>query len=358
MLLALCTCLCALLVEPCARAQISLYTMVDQALRNSPKVRMSTADVQRALAGLMQSKDVYLPAFMIGSGFGPPTYGFPVGEPSFLNVTATSLAFSFSQRDYIRSARQALEAAQLELKDIRQQVILDTSLDYIELVKVNQQIAALDDENGYVQKLIGIEEARVDAGRDARVDLTRARLIGAQVALKRIHLLDQADLLRARLAHLTGFTPADITAKPQTIPAVQPIQQNGNIDNAVRNSNSGIQAAYATARSKQFTAMGDSLQNNRPTFSFGMQYERFAKYNNYAEYYLRFQHNNFNAGIQVELPLFDSSRKAKAKGASADAAHADCRGRSTAEPNQRAGSGARKKCHRTRRPGAGHGTSE
>ncbi len=81
-------------------------------------------------------------------------------------------------------------------------------------------------------------------------------------------------------------------------------------------------AAYASAKSKLFTAFGDARQNNRPTFGFGVEYNRYAKFNNYNEYYLRFQHNNFDVGIQITLPLFDATRKARAKGSSAEAAQA------------------------------------
>ena len=68
--------------------------------------------------------------------------------------------------------------------------------------------------------------------------------------------------------------------------------------------------------------VGDARQNNRPIFAFGGEYNRYAKFNNYNEYYLRFQHNNFNVGIQITMPIFDATRKAKAKGASAEAAQA------------------------------------
>jgi outer membrane protein TolC len=87
-------------------------------------------------------------------------------------------------------------------------------------------------------------------------------------------------------------------------------------------SNTGIKAAYASAQSKLYNAFGDARQNNRPTFAFGLEYNRYAKFNNYNEYYLRFQHNNFNVGVQITLPLFDATRKAKAKGSSAEAAQA------------------------------------
>ena len=62
-------------------AQVSFYTAVDLALRNSTQVRISAADVQRAEAGVMESVDAYKPSFSVGSSLGY-SYGFPVGQPS------------------------------------------------------------------------------------------------------------------------------------------------------------------------------------------------------------------------------------------------------------------------------------
>jgi outer membrane protein TolC len=297
-----------------APAQVSFYTAVDLALRNSTQLRISTADVQHAEAALTESKDAYMPSFLGGSSLGY-SYGFPVGQPSIYSVTAQSLAFSFSQPDYIRSARAALLSAQLQLKDTRQQVILDTAMDYIQLSTVAQQTTALDQEAGFVRKLVEIEDERVDAGVDNKVELTQARLTEAQIALRRLHMADQAELLRARLAHLTGLSPGDIVSDPHTIPNAPAISLEGD----VMQDNSGVKAAYAAAQSKLFAAFGDARQNNRPRLGFGLQYNRYAKFNNYSEYYLRFQHNNFNVGIEITMPVFDATLKAKAKGASAEA---------------------------------------
>ncbi len=79
-----------------ATAQVSLYTVVDLALRNSTSVRMAQADVMRAAAGLTESKDAYVPNLNFGSSLGY-SYGFPLGEPSVFNVSSQSLLFTFSQ---------------------------------------------------------------------------------------------------------------------------------------------------------------------------------------------------------------------------------------------------------------------
>ncbi len=193
----------ALIAPSGALAQVSFYTAIDLALRNSTPVRIGAAQVQHAEAAVKLSIDAYMPSFVVGSSLGY-SYGFPVGQPSVYSVSASSVAFSFSQPDYIRSARAALLAAQLQLKDTRQQVIMETALDYIQLTSVGQEITALDQQSGFVLRLVEIETDRVNAGVDSKVELTKARLTGAQIALRRLHLVNQADMLRVRLAHLTG----------------------------------------------------------------------------------------------------------------------------------------------------------
>ena len=315
----------ALCAFPAAHAQLSLSTVLDMALRNNPKVLLGEADVRRAEAGVQESVDVYKPNVVLGSSLGE-TYGFPLGQPEVFSLTSQSLAFSFSQRDYVRSARMALLAAQLQFADTRQQSILDAALKYIELAKVGQQIAALSQESGYVERLVAIEQDRVEAGRDSKVDFTKARLAGAQVQLQRLQLLGRADVLRAELAHLTGLQPADMTPVANSIPPAvmnQPLDANlGHIDSGVQAANSGVKAAYATAKSKLYAAFGDSRQNLRPTISFVANYGLFSSFNNYAQYYLHFQENNFGAGVQIQVPLFDASHKAKALDSSAQAAQA------------------------------------
>lgn len=314
-------CFSALLLSPGARAQVSFYTTIDLALRNNPQVRMSSANLQRAQAGVREAFAVFKPSLLLGSSVGF-SYGFPLGQPEIFSLTAQSLAFSFSQPDYVRSARAAYQSAQLQLEDVRQQTILDTALDYIELSKVTQEITALDQEETYVQKLIGIEDQRVDAGVDGRIELTKARLTAAQVTLKRIHAENQADLLRARLAHLTGLAPGDMKPESQSIPGLPEMSTGADIDEAAVDANNGVKAAFATAKSKLYTAFGDSRSNNRPTLSFVASYGLFSNFNNYAEYYRKFQNNNFGAGIEIEIPLFDANRTAKAESSKADAAYA------------------------------------
>src|SRR5690348_11218163 len=202
----------ALLCAPGAAAQISLASAVDLALQNSPKIRIAAADVQRAEAGLSETKDAYVPNFVLGSGVGY-TYGFPVGQPSIFNVTSESLLYSFSQPSYVRAAKAALKSAQLTLKDKKDAVAMDCALAYIQLDTDNAELAELARERNAAEKLVDIERQRLTAGVASRMDQTKAEITAAQVDLNRFHIEDDAEAQRQKLAHMTGmpatsFNPA------------------------------------------------------------------------------------------------------------------------------------------------------
>ena len=129
---------CAFAASTPATAQISFTTAIDLALKNSPKVQGAQADVEKAIAALAETKDVYIPTLSGGSGLGW-SYGFPLGQPSVFNFTSQSLLLSFSQKNYIQAARASLTAANLALRDIRQSVAEDAAITYLALDRDQQK---------------------------------------------------------------------------------------------------------------------------------------------------------------------------------------------------------------------------
>src|SRR5580698_5290603 len=311
----------ALLSSLSATAQVSLYTVVDMALRNSTTVRMAQADVMRAAAGLTESKDAYIPNVNFGSSLGY-SYGFPLGEPSVFNVSSQSLLYTFSQPDYIRSARAAVQSAEFSLKDAREQVVLDASLDYIQLNKAQTTLATLDQEKEYADKLVSIEEDRVLAGVESRMELTKAKLTSARIDLQRIHLQNDTEMLRQQLAHLTGLPAASFVTNTNSIPSAPRILPGNEEKQHITMQNAGVQAAQANAKSKLYMSFGDARQIFRPQFYAGGNYSMFAKFNNYNQFYQHFQYNNFDIGVQIKVTLFDAAIKARERRSAADFARA------------------------------------
>ncbi len=98
-------------------------------------------------------------------------------------------------------------------------------------------------------------------------------------------------------------------------------------------SSPGIDAAFATAKSKYEIAFGDARYLYRPQVSFGAEYSRISTFNNanYLEYFgrrdpagnlLPFPSNSFGIGLQVSIPFLDYGHRAKARASAAEAKHA------------------------------------
>jgi outer membrane protein TolC len=303
-----------------AYAQISFTTAVALALKSNPKVLMAQADVDKALATLQQLRDAYIPNIVGGSGIGPPSYGFPLGQPSIFNITSQSLVFSYSQRDYLRAAQAALDAANLSLKDVREGVAEDTAVTYLALDRDTRRQAALQQEQGFADRLVSIVQDRVDAGQDTPIDLTTSRLTAAQVRLARLRAEDETDSDRAHLARLVGLPAQALGTTSDSIPALPTASPEPN--GTTPATSPAVESAYAVARSKRQTAFGDARYLWRPQVYFEGQYSRFAKYTNIQDYYFRFQQNNAAVGVQITIPLYDMAHRAKARESAADAAHA------------------------------------
>jgi len=297
---------------------MSLSTVVDLALRNSPKVKLAQADLDRATAALRQTKAAYIPNLVAGSGLGY-TYGFPVGQPTLFNFTSQGLVFDASQFSYLRATRAGIQASLFSLTDARQQVEEDAAASYIQLDNDMQQLAVMTEQSGAASKLQSIEQQRLDAGVDSKMEFTRARLAGAQVHLKQVNLEGEISTLRDHLARLTGLPADSIVTDSASIPSapVSAAYDGTGVPPAV-------QAAFANAKSKAEQARGDSRQRYLPQIGFAAQYARYASFNNYSQYYggANFQYNNAAIGIQLTWPLFDRVRGDKAAASAADAAHA------------------------------------
>jgi outer membrane protein TolC len=304
----------------CASAQLSLTSAVDLALKSNPRVRLAEADVNKAAAGLAQARDVYIPALTVGSGLGF-SYGYPLGQPSVVNVSMQSVVLSFSQRDYIRAARSAMQAAVFTLNDARAGVEQDTVVTYLALNRDLAREQALSDEFAHTQQLVNIVADRLNAGVDTGLDLTQAKLTAAQTHLDLLNAQDETATDQSKLAHLVGLPAERLATVGASVPHLAPPEATPAL--ALPESPT-VRAAFATALSKQQIAWGDERRLYKPEIYFASQYSLFAKFNNYQIYFPAgtFQYNNAGIGIQVSWPIFDRARKAHAQESAAEAVHA------------------------------------
>jgi outer membrane protein TolC len=304
-------------------AQISLATVVDLAQRNSSAVKLAEADVQKANAALMQTEDVFVPSLTFGSGLPAfHTIGFMPGVPSTFSGTVQSMAFSLSQKEYIGAARWGTKAASLSLKDALEQVALDASTAYIELETVDRELDAARQQEAFADRLVSIEQERAEAGVDPLSEMLQAQLKAAQLKLERLHLETRAATLAKQLAALTGLPVGSITPDHASIPDIPEVKAGD-----AQHTTAAIQSAQMLANSKQKITRGDRMSEFSPEISFSAQYSATTDImhvlNTVNQYYAKnIPPVNFNSGFQIQFPLFDMGRRAKAKQSAADALRA------------------------------------
>ena len=304
-----------------AAAQVSLTSVVELAQKNSAAVRLSQADVQKASAELGQSHDAFIPSVSFGSGLPAfPEVGFTGSLPTIWDSTIQSMVFSMPQIQFIRAARVALKAAQLSLKDSREQVALDASTAYIELDTVDLELEAARQQEQDATRLMAIEQQRTEAGVDPLSELLQAQLTAAQLKLSRLHLETRSATLAEQLATLTGLPVGSVTPDHASIPEIPAVSAD-----QVPLSTSGISSAQALAHSREMVAKGDQEHLwLLPEIGFGAQYNRNTTlFNDINAYYRQnLPANNFSAGFSIRVPLFNMGLHAKAKESAADALRA------------------------------------
>lgn len=310
-----------------AHCQVSLSTAVDLALKNSPKVRGAKADLDKAKATKSELRDAYIPAVTTTAGYGQST-GAPLGVPTIFSINAQSLLFSFSQKDYIRSASEGIRAAELVLHNAEIEVVEDTTNTYLALDFATQRRAVLLQSLDFADRLVTVTNDRINLGVDPKVEAPKSRRTATQIRLQTLQADDDIAANRTHLAQLTGLPEPSLITDISSVPAYHLRVDASTSDSGSVQDSDGVRAAYANAHARQYTAFGDSRYTLRPQISLAANYSRVAiGLADYAAYYPKFgapgnSENSMSYGLQFNIPLLDMAHRAKARASAADAARA------------------------------------
>jgi outer membrane protein TolC len=321
--------LCAffLFLIPFASAQnepLPFRRAIELALQHSSGLAAAIADRERAQHSVEEQKYQFIPQLIAGSGLAA-TYGFPMSiegaAPTAFSVNTQSMLFNPGQMDFIRSAKNELNAANFSAADRRQQVILDAASTYSQLDTVSSAISVTKQQLESAERAEKLVSDRVQEGVDPEVELTKAKLATAKVRMSAANLQGTADVLRMHLGALTGLPAAQIITATETIPALPEIKQQDDLAQQAAESSPAVRAATEQADAKELKARGER-KLRFPTVDLAGQYGLFTKYNNYDQYFNKFQRNNATFGVQIRIPIFNASGRAHAAASEAEAERA------------------------------------
>jgi outer membrane protein TolC len=301
--------------------QLTFERAIQLALTHSPTVGIASADIVRAQQAYLETRNAYLPNVVLGSGIGY-SYGYPLSiegsAPSIFNVNYQSTLWNPSLKEFVKATKLEWSSTQKDSQDKRRDVILDTSLTYIQLDKLLSELKVLKTQEDEANKLSDIVSQRVQQGIDSQVELTKSKLLAARVRMREAELDGNVDVLRQKLSELTGLPAASIDTDPESIPKLPDIDQQADLAGKALQSSGAVKVATDHAEAQEYRAKGEH-NALYPSFDLVGQYGLFSKYNNYEDFFRKFQRNNATVGISIRFPFLNFSQRARAAGAEAEA---------------------------------------
>lgn len=316
-----CAAVAWLVLTACSAAQVPFGQAIRLAVENSPRVKSAKNDLGKAKAALAITKDIYIPSVVVGGGAGD-SYGITLTVPTVFTVSAQSLVFSFQQRSYAKAARFDLQAAELALNEVREQVEEDAAITYVSLDSAERTVATLKEQNAFATRLAAIMQDRLKTSMESELEVEKYQRGAIQIKLALLQAEDNVEDLRGHLSQITGIPVQEMTVLKESAPNFAAIKEEDLLA-AVDHDTPGIGAAQAGEKAKELRAHGDAQYTWRPQVGFGATYGRVSPINNVSEFYnLNGNYNSMSAGVAVQFPILDRVRHQAAVQSKLDAERA------------------------------------
>jgi outer membrane protein TolC len=291
---------------------LTLKRTIELALQNSKEIQVAKIQASVADRASKITRAEFMPNLYAGSGAGY-TYGIPETPggraPSIFNVTYTEQILNEPLRGQAKEMQEQSKAQKIVLEDVRNSVITRTAMAYLELGKVRHSLELLRKEQGSAEKILQVTQERQGEGYELPVEVTKAQLTKAQVVQRILHLEGREDELEVFLRYQLGLPEGQaIEVTPEELPG-EAEQEGDNLVAMAVTHNAGLQLAESDVRAKEFRLKGEK-RGYFPTLELVSIYSVLAQFNNYSQYFRTFQRNNFNAGIDMHVPIFSAHTKA------------------------------------------------
>lgn len=296
-----------------APVALTLKHAIEMALQNSKDIQVAKIQANLADRSALITKSEFLPNVFAGSGAGY-TNGIPETPggraPSVFNITYTEQVFNEPLRGRAKELQEQARSSKILLEDAKNSVITRTAMAYLELGKVRHSLELLRKEEESAEKILQVTQERQEEGFELPVEVTKSQLTKAQVTQKILQLEGREDELEVFLRGQLGLTQEQgIEVSPEELPGEVELAGATLVAAAMQN-NAGLRLAESDVRAKEFRLTGEK-RGRLPTLELVGEYSVLAKFNNYLQFFNKFQRNNFNAGVQVQVPIFSARTKAE-----------------------------------------------
>jgi len=279
---------------------------VETAVRQNPEIALARLDEEKARQAIRVAKDPFIPRIVVGSGLAYSN-GFPMSiegsAPSVVQVHAVQYLFNRPQNFNVAQATEAARGSSLAVTGKRDEVAYRVAALFLDAERASRigTLARRDAES--LEKVLGVVQTQVREGRalplaekTAAYQLAHARQLASALNA------DQATAETA-LALALGFSADDRVhpVEEQRTPPPLPQSEEEAIRSAIE-SNMELRRLESQAASKELEIRG--VRSERlPRVDLVAQYGMLARFNNYEDFFRKFQRHNGQLGLSLQLPL-------------------------------------------------------
>jgi outer membrane protein TolC len=291
---------------------LTLRRAIELALQNSKDLQLAKIQSRLSDRSALITKAEFMPNLYAGSGLGY-TNGIPETPggraPAIFNITYEQQVLNEPLRGQAKELQEQAKAQKIALEEVRDSVIVRTAMAFLELEKVRHSLQLLRAEQESADKILQVTAGREGEGFELSIEVTRAQLTKAQVVQRILQLEGRQDELEVFLRAQIGLAAdSPIEVLPEDLPG-QAEQEGANLVAMAMQNNTSVRLAESDVRAKEFRLKGEK-RGYFPTLQLVSVYSLLGRFNNYDQFFKTFQRNNYNAGIQVNMPIFSAKTKA------------------------------------------------
>ena len=300
---------------------MTLRQAAEAAMKQNPDVFLAHMEEDKARAAVRIARQPFVPRVVVGSGLAYSD-GFPMSiegsAPSVMQANAVATIFNRPLSFQVAQAKEDARGAAIAVTAKRDEVAYRITALFLEAERAARLGSLARKAVESQQTVLDTVHAQVAEGRALPLAEKQAALALARASQAAENLDDAQAAAETSLAIALGFSAQDRVhpaERDRPLPAL-PESQDRAIQTAL-DSNVELRQLQSQLMSKELERRGQKA-GRLPRMDLVAQYGMLAQFNNYSEFFQKFQRNNIELGVSFQLPLFSPAVGAQVSQTDAD----------------------------------------
>ena len=287
---------------------ITLRQAIGIALEQNSDVLLARLDAEKAEYAVREARAPFSPQLVVGSGLAA-TSGIPQSvegaSPSIVRAVGRQFLYNREQSNRVKQARELAVAAEHVVASRQDEVAFRVASTYLDFERSWRRSRLLSDQAESLVRVERVVAARVAEGRAIPLAERRARLDAAKADRAMETEQAQVRVFEATLRHELGLgRESRLEPAPSDFVQIAKLPQNPSAARALAlEHNPELKKIDADLRANGY-ALRAEKGSLFPKVDLVAQYSLLGRFNNYEDFFNKFQRHNGQFGMSVQIPVF------------------------------------------------------